>query len=67
MKVRITFDISDDMRRAYARRLGRPRLATRKDMRGFIQSEIAASLEDVWGEYMQWSEEQEERRMLARS
>jgi hypothetical protein len=46
MKVRLTIDVSDCDRRYLRRRLGKPGLATRKEVAGTVEDWIRASLDD---------------------
>lgn len=48
MKVRVTFRVDDELRRAMDRRYGRGRLPTRDE----IETNISSIVESVWEDYL---------------
>ena len=56
MKIRMTFDFDERIRRAIAARTGEKK-ATREDCRLFIDTAVTAALEDATSEFDQAEEE----------
>lgn len=51
MKTRFLIELSDDERRALAAHYGKPGLATRDTVRGWVESLISATMDEIQSEY----------------
>lgn len=57
MKIRITLDVDDELRRAMAHRYGQPGMVSRED----IVNDALGNLESIWTDYLtEYRADQEE-------